>query len=86
MSNQADDAKITQTILDLVTARGPTASICPSEVARTLHGPEEWRSQMTNIRRVAITLLQTGQIEILRKGKPVTANEVRGVIRLRATS
>jgi hypothetical protein len=79
----SDDAEIEQIILDLAARRGPAASFCPSEAARAIHGPEEWRPHMHNIRRVAIRLMNNGQIEILRKGKPVAADQVRGVIRLR---
>ena len=70
-------------ILALTAARGPQASICPSEVARALK-PDGWQSLMTSVRRAAIRLAGAGAIDILRKGKPVPPGEVRGVIRLRA--
>ncbi|WP_159998985.1 DUF3253 domain-containing protein [Roseomonas sp. 18066] len=71
-------------ILRQTASRGDVASICPSEVARALFPEEYWRSLMTPIRQEAMKLQAAGQIEILRKGKPVPAEEVRGVIRLRA--
>ena len=66
-------------------ARGPDKSICPSEVARALAGGEDgpWRPLMTPVRQAALALQQAGEIEILRKGKPVPPDQVRGVIRLR---
>lgn len=79
---------ITAEILRQTTLRGPGKSICPSEVARAL-APEEaaWRRLMGPIRAAAIRLARAGQIEVLRKGKPVgTDSEIRGVIRLRATT
>ena len=69
-------------ILALTAARGPGKSICPSEAARAVR-PEDWNRFMTETRRVAIQMAEAGEIEILRKGKPVAPDEVRGVIRLR---
>ncbi|MFH5926793.1 DUF3253 domain-containing protein [Roseomonas xinghualingensis] len=60
----------------------PGKSICPSEVARALL-PEKWQPLMTPVRQAAVALMREGQIEVLRKGKPVEPAEVRGVIRLR---
>jgi hypothetical protein len=39
---------------------------------------------MGPVRRAAAQLAQGGRIEILRKGKPVPPDDMRGVIRLRA--
>lgn len=77
------EAGIEASILALTAARGCDASICPSEVARALR-PEDWRPLMGRVRAVAVRLVSAGRIEILRKGKPVPAGAVRGVIRLRA--
>ncbi len=72
-----------QAILTLVTQRGPSKSICPSEAAR-LVGGENWHAELSLIRRVAVQLAAAGKIDILRKGKPVAdAVAVKGVIRLR---
>ncbi len=73
-------------ILALAAARCPDKSICPSEVARALRpGPQQegWQSLMTPVRDAAIRLARAGQIDILRKGRAVPPDEVRGVIRLR---
>ncbi len=73
-------------ILRLTTARGPSGSIDPSEVARALVPGEGdlWRSRLGAVRRAAITLAQAGRIDILRKGRAVDpAQDIRGVIRLR---
>lgn len=72
-------------ILRQIAARGADKSICPSEVARAL-APEDdaWRRLMGAVRATAIRLAREGQVEVLRKGKPVdSAAEIRGVIRLR---
>ncbi len=77
-------------ILRQASEAGPEKSISPSDVARALAppapGPDEeapWRSLMTRVRKAALNLQAEGRIDILRKGKPVPAEEVRGVIRLR---
>ena len=68
-------------ILRQTLARGAGSSICPSEVARAL--AEDWRPLLTTVREAAVALLQAQRVEILRKGKPVSPEDVRGVIRLR---
>ncbi|GLS45723.1 DUF3253 domain-containing protein [Methylobacterium brachythecii] len=81
----ADDAAIEQTMLDLVAARGPGKTCCPSEVARALGGPhpDGWGPLMQPVRRVAVRLTKEGRIAILRKGKPVTdPDDFRGIYRL----
>jgi hypothetical protein len=77
---------ITGEILRQTAERGPTKSICPSEVARALEPEEDrWRRLMGPIRAAAIRLARAGQVDILRKGKPASPDaEIRGVIRLRA--
>lgn len=72
-------------ILRQTTERGAEKSICPSEVARALAPDEDsWRRLMGPIRAAAIRLARQGQVEVLRKGKPVPPDtEIRGVIRLR---
>ena len=61
--------------------RGAGKSICPSEVARALGG-EDWHPLMTPVRNAAIGLARQGLLLILRKGKPVEPEGVKGVIRL----
>jgi hypothetical protein len=84
MTSPEQDA-IASEILRQTAARGPDRSICPSEVARALAGGDDgpWRPLMGRVRQAAIALAEAGQVEILRKGKPVPIAEVRGVIRLR---
>ncbi|SUE44320.1 DUF3253 domain-containing protein [Roseomonas gilardii] len=74
--------RIAESIRRLATQRGAEKSICPSEVARELGG-ESWRGLMRPVRDTAMELARQGEIEVLRKGKPVEPGEVRGVIRLR---
>ena len=83
---RADDAAIRAEILRQTSTRGPDRSICPSEVARALAGGDDgpWRPLMAPVRRAAAELARAGRIEILRKGKPVPPEAMRGVVRLRA--
>lgn len=70
----------------LTAARGPAASLCPTEVARAVaSAPDEpWRGRLGEVRRAAIRLARNGRIDILRKGRAVDpAQAIRGVIRLR---
>ena len=80
------DTVIREEILRQTAERGPQRSICPSEVARALAGGDDgpWRPLMTPVRRAAAGLARDGRIEILRKGKPVDPEAMRGVVRLRA--
>lgn len=76
-----DRAAIAAEILRQTAARGPDRSICPSDVARALD--TDWRGLMAKVRREAATLAAAGRIDILRKGRPVAPDAMRGVIRLR---
>ena len=82
------EAAIREEILRRTSARGPAGSICPSEVAPSLAsgGDGPWRPLMGPVRRAAAGLAHDGRIEILRKGKPVPPEAMRGVIRLRAAA
>ncbi|WP_337876130.1 DUF3253 domain-containing protein [Elioraea sp.] len=79
-----DAQTIEATILRLCGERGPERSICPSEVARALAGPDEtrWRLLMHPVRETAFRLAREGRIRVLRKGRPIAPEQARGVIRL----
>jgi hypothetical protein len=75
-----------QAILLLLTSRGADKSISPSDAARALAGnpkDDSWRKSLSPIRLAAARLANAGQIEILRKGKPVAPADAHGVVRLR---
>lgn len=76
--------QLRDTILSLAVDRGRGKSICPSEAARALAGPNEkqWRRLMKPIRDVAVTMARGGDIVILRKGKPVDPDNFKGVYRI----
>ena len=82
---QADPAPAPDVLRDeimrQVTERGADKSICPSEVARA-YG-DNWQRLMRPVREAARGLSQDGLIDILRKGKPIDPDTIKGVIRLR---
>ena len=76
---------ITDEILRQTAALAPGRSLCPSDIARALNPraePDTWQRLMTPVRQAAVKLAEQGRIAILRKGKPVPPDQVRGVIRL----
>lgn len=75
-------ADIQRTILELLHQRAAGASICPSEVARTV-SPVGWRPLMPLVRDVAREMANEGQVEIRQKGERMSpADEWRGPIRI----
>ncbi len=76
-----DQQRIAAEILRQTEALGADRSICPSDVARALE--TDWRCLMGPVRRTAADLAAAGRIDILRKGKPIAPEAMRGVIRLR---
>jgi hypothetical protein len=84
MASAATDpqARIERAILELIAARAPGKTICPSDAAVALAGEGDFRPYMEPVREVATQLAKDGRIEITQKGEPVTIGEVRGPIRL----
>lgn len=62
-------------------AQSGNATICPSDVARTIGG-ETWRESMTLVREVAAKLVKRGQLRVLQRGRKVEIDQARGPIRL----
>lgn len=78
------DADIEARIFALLSLRQPGATICPSEVARSLV-PDggAWRDRMPHIRQVAQSLAQQQRLRVTRGGEPVDdATAPGGPIRL----
>ncbi|MBA9043421.1 MULTISPECIES: DUF3253 domain-containing protein [Streptomyces] len=84
-SDREADRRVERTILELLDRRGPTATICPAEVARAAYGGDDdgWRALMEPVRRAARRLVDAGQVEITQSGRPVEPATARGPIRLR---
>ena len=68
-------------ILRQLYQRDKTASICPSEVARSLF--RHWREQMDLVRQVADEMAEDGLIVITQGTESVDIHTVKGPVRLR---
>jgi len=78
-----DDRAITDTLFSLLDARAPSATVCPSDVARALAPEgEAWRALMPEVRRVAAGLATEGRLRVTRGGVEVDAESRGGPIRL----
>jgi hypothetical protein len=81
-----NDTLLRQTIIELLRARKPDGSICPSEATRALF--DDWRPYMPQVRHVALVMAQTETIVITQNGRPIDLDafergEIPGPIRLR---
>ena len=76
------DAELERAIADLLDARAPTSSICPSDAARAV-APTDWRPLMEPVRRVARQMMSAGEVEITQRGAVVDPATAKGPIRIR---
>jgi hypothetical protein len=81
MSPSPADAR--RAILDLLAARDPGKTICPSEAARALGGDDRFRALMPLVRDAARELADEGSIDVTQRGERVAIDTARGPIRLR---
>jgi hypothetical protein len=77
--------RIRDCVLELLIARGPGRSICPSEAARMLamRTGAHWQDLMRPVRTVAAAMAEAGSIEVLQHEAVVDIGDVRGPVRLR---
>jgi hypothetical protein len=76
------DRDLERVVLDLLAARAPDATICPSEAARAVGG-DDWRALMEPARAAARRLVAAGDVEITQGGEVVDPTAARGPIRIR---
>lgn len=70
-----------EAILALLGERAEGATICPSEAARRLAGPQgDWRAEMERIHTATDTLVEQGTIALSWKGE--TKQKRRGPYRI----
>nr|WP_081536020.1 DUF3253 domain-containing protein [Rhodovulum sp. P5] len=67
-------------MMALAHRRGPSATVCPSEVARALS--PDWRPLLPRLRQVAAKLKAEGRLRAYQRGTPVDPLAARGPIRL----
>lgn len=76
--------RIERCVREMVEARGPAGTVCPSEVARALAGDQDFRQLMPHVRQAAAVLAERGDIVVSQRGVPVDPRTARGPIRLGA--
>ena len=79
------DRRLEKTILHLLGQRAQSATICPSEAARTV-ADGDWRPLMEPARRAARRLVAAGKVDITQQGGVVDPALVKGPIRIRLRS
>ena len=75
-------ARLQQAILDLLAARAPGATICPSDAARAVE-PDDWRPLMDDARAAAQHLVDAGEVVVTQRGAVVDLATARGPVRIR---
>ncbi len=81
------DAQLEQSLLDLLERRATSGTVCPSEAARAVAGPDAdeqvWRDLMEPARMAARRLVVQGEVEITRGGRVVDPSTAKGPVRVR---
>lgn len=89
VSQAHHDEAIADHMLTLLAERDTRASVCPSEVARSI-APASWRAIMPRVRAVAAELALAGEVRITQGSQQIDPaavidGTVRGPLRLRLT-
>lgn len=80
------DRAIADCLLALLQARAPSASVCPSEVARRLAAtPEQaWRALLPQVRAVAVALAMQQILQFSQRGRMLDPQQLpSGPLRIR---
>ncbi len=77
-----EEGVVEQAILQMAGEAGPASSVAPTEVAQKVFSEADWQRALPVVRRVALRLAREGRLVLLRKGKMVAPEELRGVYRL----
>lgn len=78
----SDEADLETVILDLLSKRSPSSSVCPSEAARAVGG-DEWRDRMDDARAAAGRLADAGLVDVTQGREVVDVRTARGPVRIR---
>ncbi|NNF13086.1 MAG: DUF3253 domain-containing protein [Gemmatimonadetes bacterium] len=76
------DADLEDETLRLLSARGGSAAVCPSEAARRVR-PADWESIVERARAAARRLEAAGHVEIVQGGRRVDPSTAKGPFRVR---
>ena len=84
MSKGATAEELEAAMLALLAERGAGRTIGPSDVAQAIGGnqPDGWGPLMQPVRKAAVRLMKEGRVVILRKGRPVDADDFKGTYRI----
>ncbi len=74
--------QVEETLLELLSQVRNSESISPNQVAKALNA-ENWQRELPKVRAVIVGLARQGRIEVLRKGKPVSPEDLKGIYRVR---
>jgi hypothetical protein len=75
------DRELETVLLDLLRARAPGATCCPSEAARAV-ADDDWRPLMERTRRAARRLAHEGRVIWSQRGRTVDPGTARGPVRI----
>ena len=80
---RVSDEAVREMILAMCHAAYPDIRVRPEDIAMELN-PMDWQTLLKRIRLIAKQLMEMGEIDILRKGKPISDPvDAKGVIRYR---
>lgn len=71
-----------EAVVTMLSKRGPSASICPSEVARALSA-NEWRPLMNAVRAAGARLAQRGIVMVTQADREIDLSRASGPVRFR---
>jgi hypothetical protein len=71
-----------ETLLTLLSQVRSGESISPNDVAKAMSA-ENWQRELPKVRAVIVNLARQGKIQVLRKGKPVEPEGLKGIYRIR---
>ncbi|ESQ88283.1 hypothetical protein ABAC460_16620 [Asticcacaulis sp. AC460] len=71
-----------ETLLTLLSQVRSGESISPNDVAKAMSA-ENWQRELPKVRAVILSLVREGRIEVVRKGKPVDLEGLKGIYRIR---
>jgi hypothetical protein len=81
--DQVSGERLEQVILELLEARDPGKTICPSDAARAAGDADSWRQLMDPTREAAKRLVERGLVEVTQRGGVVDLDQAKGPVRLR---
>ena len=81
----ASELELEEAILAALRKAGPGKPVSPQVAAVSIAGKDEkeWRKLMTPLKFAAKRLAVRGEIELLRRSKPVPVEELRGLYKMR---